>query len=314
MIKQGPVGSQTNNTYDFDQWVTLTQSNAITASQVADAEDGTPYMMRSSQANASAQRFGRIQWLEKEDARELRGQTVVLSARARMSASTTLNYAIVEWTGTADTITKDVVNDWTDASLTTTHFFKSTSITVCGTGSTALTANTLADITSLSCTLSGSLNNVAVFFWTASTQAQNVTLDIGKTKLEKGSFATPFIHEKFKAQLDACERFYFKTYAYGTAVGTNFGSIIGGQYFNTGGSGAVLGITVKTPRMRRVTVSGDISLYDTNGSSGVSAFNGTTWTGAVAVTYLSYTDQGFSFFITGGYNGMNFDAVVNQRL
>lgn len=210
----------TDATYAFDQWYGLTQSAGVTASQVSAAENGTPYMMRLSQANASAQRFGIAQPLETANVIDLRGQAVVLSARVRMSASTTLRYAIVEWTGTADSVTKDVVNDWTSGTFTTGNFFKSTTTTICGTGSTALTANTLADITALTCTPSGSMNNLIVFFWTDSTQAQNVTLDVGKVQLEAGLAATTHALRPFTVELGLAERYYQKSYDIATAPGT----------------------------------------------------------------------------------------------
>jgi hypothetical protein len=202
------LGSTSDGGFDFEDWVVLTQSNAVTPSQVTDAENTTPFMMRLSQANASAQRFGRICWLTKNACRELRGQSVVLSARARMSASTTLRYAIVEWTGTADTITKDVVNDWTSATFTTGNFFTTTSTTVVATGSIALTANTLTDITALTGSVSSSMNNLAVLFWTDSTQAQNVTLDLGKVKLEKSAVATAYVEPDYNEALARCKTRY----------------------------------------------------------------------------------------------------------
>lgn len=175
----------------------------MTASQVADAENGTPSMMRLSQANASAQRFGLAQVIEAANCKDLRGQAVTLSARVRMSASTTLRYAIVEWTGTADTVTKDIVNSWTNATFTAGQFFTSTNTTVTATGSIALTANTLANI-SLTATIGNSANNVFVLFWTDSAQPQNVTLDVGKVQLEIGSLATQLPVRPISLESDLC--------------------------------------------------------------------------------------------------------------
>lgn len=210
-IAQAGLASTADGAYTgFDQWLALTQSNPVTPSQLADVENGTPYMMRMTQANASAQRMGWLQWIESRDCIDLRGKTVTLSARVRMSASTTLRYAIVEWTGTADTITKDVVLDWTNGTFTAGNFFTSTSTTIAGTGSIALTANTLASI-ALTATISGSANNLAVFFWTDSTQAQNVTLDLTRAQLEVGAFATAFAPRSYGDELRACQRFYYKS-------------------------------------------------------------------------------------------------------
>lgn len=192
----------------FDQWLALTQSNPVTPSQLTDVENCTPYMMRMTQANASAQRMGWLQWIESANCIDLRGKTVTLSARVRMSASTTLRYAIVEWTGTADTITKDIVNDWTSGTFTAGNFFTSTSTAIAGTGSIVLTANTLASI-SLTAAISGSANNLAVFFWTDSTQAQNVTLDLSRVQLEVGLFATAFAPRAYGDELRMCQRYFY---------------------------------------------------------------------------------------------------------
>jgi hypothetical protein len=89
-INQGGTGTAADGTYWFDQWVHLNQSNPVTPSQLTNVENGTPFMMRTTQSNATAQRFGLIQPLEMANCIDLRGQTVTLSARVRMSASTTL--------------------------------------------------------------------------------------------------------------------------------------------------------------------------------------------------------------------------------
>ncbi|WP_244623701.1 hypothetical protein [Bradyrhizobium cosmicum] len=247
-IDQEGVGggvSRSDATYDFDQWLALTQSNPITVSLVADAENGTPFMMRGLQANATAQRFGRIQWIESRDCKELRGRAVTLSARVRMSAATTLRYAIVEWTGAADTITKDVINDWTNSTFTAGQFFTSTSTTVVATGSQALAANTLANI-SLSGTISGSMNNLAVIFWTDSAQAQNVTLDIGKAKLEPGSVATSFAAPRYEDELLRCCRYF-------VAITTQ--SFFGGGTVRVGGTDMYAYMAIPAPMRVLPTVS-----------------------------------------------------------
>jgi hypothetical protein len=210
MIAQAGLASTADGAYTgFDQWIALTQSNPITPSALTNVENGTPYMMRLTQANASVQRFGLIQWLESVNSIDLRGQSVFLTARVRMSASMTLRYAIVEWAGTADTITKDIVNSWTNTTFTAGQFFTSTTTTIVATGSVALTANTLASV-ALSGTISGSMTNLAVFFWTDSTQAQNVTLDIGNVDLKRSLVASAFEARSYQEELYLCKRYYQK--------------------------------------------------------------------------------------------------------
>jgi hypothetical protein len=226
----------TDITYAFDRWYGLTQTAGITISQVANAENGTPFMMRLSQANATAQRFGLAQVIESGNSLDLRGQVVVLSARVRMSASTTLRFAIIEWTGTADTVTKDFVLDWTNGTFTAGNFFTSTSTTITATGSVALTANTLTSI-SLSGTLGSSTNNLAVIFWTDSTQAQNVTLDIGKAQCEIGAVPSPISVRSFRDEIEDCYRYYYRrnAAAIGDVIGVHQAIAAGatvGKYFD----------------------------------------------------------------------------------
>ncbi len=206
------VASTTDATYTgFDQWLALTQTAAVTPSQLTAVENGTPYMMRMTQPQASAQRMGFIQWIEKENCIDLRGKTVTLSLRARLSTTSHLRMAIVEWTGTDDSITKDIVNDWTSSTYTTSNFFTSTSTTVSGvSGSlTGADSSTLATL-SLTATIGSSANNIAVFVWSEGTVAQNGTLDIGKVQLEIGSAATVHVPRPYAIERNLCRRYWRK--------------------------------------------------------------------------------------------------------
>lgn len=206
-INQNGSGTVADVGYWFDGWYHLNEANPVTPSQVTNAENGTPFMMRTTQSNASAQRFGIAQAIESADSIDLRGQAVTLSARVRMSASTTLRYAIIDWSGTADVVTKDFVNTWSSGTFTPGNFFTTTGMTITAIGSIALTANTFANI-SLSGTVSGAsgMNNMAVFFWTDSQQAQNVTLDIGKVQFEASTAATIFAPRFYGQELLLCQR------------------------------------------------------------------------------------------------------------
>ncbi|HVT27662.1 MAG TPA: hypothetical protein VHE81_06550 [Lacipirellulaceae bacterium] len=230
---QAGLASTSNGNYTgFDQWYALTQSNPITPSQLTLVEDGTPYMMRFTQDNASAQRYGVAQPFEFSFVNDLRGKAVSLSARVRMSAATTLRYAIVEWTGTADSLTKNIVNNWSSSTYTPGNFFISSNTTITATGSTALASNTLTTIT-LSGTVSSSMNNLIIFFWTDSTQAQTTTLDIGNVFFGAGTTA-PAIFEPPAPDADflACCRYYYylqnnvtDPYGFGYTQGSTSGRI-----------------------------------------------------------------------------------------
>lgn len=206
-LNQRQATSNADDTYAYDRWNILTQTGTVAVSSQNLIESGWSHAMRVTQSQASAQRFGVEQIIEFANCAHLRGSPVTLSARVRMSASTTLRYAILEWTGTADVVTSDVVNDWTSSTYTAGNFFLGSNLTVTATGSTSLTANTATTV-SLSATLGASATNIVVLFWTDSTQAQNVTLDIGKVQLELGTLSTSFERRSYGGELALCERYY----------------------------------------------------------------------------------------------------------
>jgi hypothetical protein len=224
-INQRGTTSTTDDTYGGpDRWYTLVQTGAVSVSQGTNGENGTPFYERVTQSQASAQRMGRAQVIESANCRELRGENIVLSARVRLSATANLRYAILEWTGTADAVTTDVVNDWTSTTYTAGNFFNSTTLNVLGVGSVALTADTWADITVLAGTVGSSMNNLIVFFWTEGTAAQNVTLDLAQRKLAQGAVATPFYAPNITTEELACMRYYEKTFSRLTVPAQNAGS------------------------------------------------------------------------------------------
>lgn len=180
--------------------------NSITPSQVALIEDEWVHAMRHTQNQATASRFGIAQIVEGNNCIEWRGKTVTLQARVRMSGSTTLRYAILEWTGTQDSVTSDVVNDWTSGTFTTGNFFISSNWTIRATGSKAFTAAT-PDTLTLTTTLGTTFTNLMVIFWTDSAQAQNEYFDIGKIQLEEGSVASEFERRPISIELFMSQRY-----------------------------------------------------------------------------------------------------------
>lgn len=193
-----------------DGWYTLVQTGAVSVAQGTNLENTSPFYERVTQSQASAQRMGRAQIIESANCRHMRGQSIVLSFTAQMSTSTNLRYAILEWTSTADSVTSDIVNDWTSSTYTAGNFFISSNVNVLAVGVTALTANTPATVTALAATVGSSMNNLIVFYWTESTAAQNVTLDRAKASLKLGAAATPFYPRLLNDELSLCRRYLYQ--------------------------------------------------------------------------------------------------------
>jgi hypothetical protein len=222
-INQRLASSNADDTYGHDRWNVLTQTGAVAVSALSDVENGLPSMMRMTQSQATAQRMGISQIVESVNCKHLRGEPVTLSGRVRCSAAATLRYAILEWTSTADSVTSDVVNDWTSSTYTAGNFFLASNLTVTAVGSLALSANTLTDLTALTGTLGSSMNNLIVLIWTEGTVAQNVTMDYA-LQLEQGSVAAPREVRPITTELHLCQRYYCKSFTLSQAPAEGIGS------------------------------------------------------------------------------------------
>lgn len=209
-VYQRAAASTADDAYTgmWDRWYALTQTAAITPSQLTDVGAGTPFMGRLTQAQASAQRMGASQIIEAQNCKDLRGQTVAFSARIRSSLSQAIRYAILEWTGTADAVTSDVVNSWTNATFTAGQFFASTTLNVLAVGVVTPTAATLTDLPAITATVGASANNLIVMIWSEGTLAQNATLDIAQAQLAPGTSAASYAPRDAAEELRLCQRFY----------------------------------------------------------------------------------------------------------
>lgn len=234
----GPSTSA-DDTYALTLWNILTQTGTVAVTRQTAQENGQPFNGRITQSQASAQRFGFEQIIERGDCQDLRGSNVTFSGRVRLSVSANVRIAILEWTGTADSVTSDVVNDWTSSTYTAGNFFAATTLNVLGVSAAiALTANTWTDLTALTAAVGSSANNLIVFCWTEATQAQNVTLDFGKMKLEPGSVATKFVPDRKGDTLRRVSRFFQKSFSETTVPAQSVGAGTGEYRFPAQQAGA----------------------------------------------------------------------------
>ena len=165
-------------------------------------------MIRLTNTTGSAQRIGYAQIVEGLNCRHLRGRQVTLCGKVRRSDGGNVRVAVLEWTGTEDTITaSDVVNNWTSSTYTAGNFFNSTTLTVAGVTGVTTVAATLKDF-ALTVTVSSSCNNLIVLVWTESTiTATTGTFDILAQLLEGGA-AARHEHRPIQIERDLCARYY----------------------------------------------------------------------------------------------------------
>lgn len=185
----GTATARADDAYGPDVWYVLTQTNTVTTER--GTGDKSRYDCKLTQTQASAQRFGLAQIVENAVAHPMRSRRIYGKARIKCSASQAIRIAILEWTGTADSVTSDVVNDWTNGTFTTGQFFNSTTLTLVGTASVTPSANTWTDI-EVSGSVSASANNLIFFIWTEGTAAQNVTLEVCAADMYEGTSEREF--------------------------------------------------------------------------------------------------------------------------
>lgn len=209
-VWQGPTAStaQADDTYTgADGWYALTQTASVNVSQLSLPENGYRLGLRITQNQAAAQRFGLAQVIEAADCQDLRGAKSVLSPRVRISNSQALGYAICEWTSTADVVTSDIVNDWTNGTFTAGNFFLAANLNVLVVGSVTPAANTWTTLADISATHGGSCNNVIIFVWTQATAATGLTLDFDRYLWHQGDASRPSAHTPYALNLIRCQRF-----------------------------------------------------------------------------------------------------------
>jgi len=211
-----------------DRWILLSDGNDI-----VDVEQETSTIPASSRAafrfeiaTANA-KFGWLQILENENSRPLIGTPLRLSFAARVSGSpiTKIKGAVVEWVGTADAPTTDLVAAWNGDEVTPTLVTN---------WSFSSTPATLADLTSSyqtyqieNITVGSSATNVGVFLWMDSIDGSNPTVGdqllVSNVQLERGDFATPFASRSIQEELALCERYFTKTFNQGVAPSDSTG-------------------------------------------------------------------------------------------
>jgi hypothetical protein len=191
----------------------LTSGGAVNTqcARVAETLSSSPtlYIGQFRQADATNRRFGVAQIIQQDDCIDLRGKSVTFSFYARTDGTeiTALRAGIVEWTGTGDSVTSDIVSSWAATPTLIAN---------------AAFANTPSDLTvtssmaqfTITATLGTSFNNLIVFVWTPNEEAQNDDFYLMQTQLVKGSSPVewPLIAKSYSQDLAECSAFYQKSY------------------------------------------------------------------------------------------------------
>lgn len=197
----------------FDRTYCLHDGGNVTLSRLNQPTDGIPYAMRIAQPDGLAKRIGFAQAVESADCLAYRGSQLVFAPKLRLSTSANLRVALLAWTGTADTITRDVVSNWASGTYTPSNFFAASNVSVIAVGSAAMTANTWADVPVSSASAGGvvapsGMNNLIMMAWTEASVATGVTLDASCIRAGLGTQTPIWTPPDVGQELRAAMRWY----------------------------------------------------------------------------------------------------------
>jgi hypothetical protein len=204
------AAANNDDTYNLDRWYVLSDGNDIVdiTQNTAASDAGDKYNIALDVETVN-KKFGIAQIIENINCADLQGQTVTLSFKAKVSSTTKLDNikcAIVAWSGTADTVTSDIISAWnaegTNPTLIANATYENTPANLNVTTSWATYSVTAAVDTA-------STGNVIVFIWSDVTDTTlGDFLYITNVQLEKGSTATSFDYRPYGTELQLCQRYY----------------------------------------------------------------------------------------------------------
>jgi len=221
------TGSANNNdSYTLDRFYILSDGNdVIDVTQETTTVPTNQLTAIALDVETINKKFGIAQIIEQKNCVGLIGNTVTLSFKAKVSSTTKLDNvkcAIVAWSGTADTVTSDIISAWgvegTNPTLIANATYENTPANLSVTTNYATYQVSAAVDTA-------STKNIIVFIWSDVTDTTlGDFLFITDVQLEKGSAASDFEILPIDVDLARCRRYYAKivTDAAYNAIGSGF--------------------------------------------------------------------------------------------
>lgn len=293
-INQRAATSATDDVFFFDRWTLLSDAATITTTQSTTAPTDGKYSCALTPSTTN-KKFGIIQYVENLNCVGMFGQMVTLSFKAKVSATTNLSNikaGIVSWTGTADSLTSDIVSAWNTGGTTPTLIsgwtFENTPANLNVTTSwVTYRVQGLIDTASAA--------NVAAFIWCDTTTATGSdTLYITDVQLEIGAVATPFERRPMQQELAMCQRYYYKI----TGGSLYYPTLFTGGIINAATNANRLSFILPVP-LRRDAVVADFAF------AAVSVYDGTTSQAITSITNFNHVASGQIIAL---------DAVTNTGL
>jgi len=205
-------GANNNDAYVLDRFYILSDGNdAIDVTQTTTVPTGAKFSI-GLDVETTNKKFGIAQIIENANCFDAIGGAVTLSFQAKVSATTKLDNvkcAIVAWSGTADSVTSDIISAWgaegTNPTLIANATYENTPANLNVTTSFA-TYSVTANVDT------ASTSNIIVFIWSDVTDTTaGDFLYITNIQLEKGSTATSFDYRPYGTELALCQRYFAVT-------------------------------------------------------------------------------------------------------
>ncbi len=213
----GTNAARSDDTYGPDRWYVLTQTAAINVKR--QNTDGGNYVTLT-QNQAAAQRLGLAQIVESKFSQNYYNKQLRFQCEISANGSTAdMFVAILQYNGTADVVTSDVVNNWASTTYTPGNFFISSPLSVLGTSAISLPNDSTFYPVDVTGTPTENYN-IIVFVWTANTTSQNVEISIRNAMLSESSMPCNFMPRPFGEELALCQRYYQKSYDMDTPPGS----------------------------------------------------------------------------------------------
>jgi hypothetical protein len=224
-------GENNDGAYNLDRWYVLSDGNDIVDITLTTTVPTGAQNSIGLDVETINKKFGIAQIIEASNCYDAIGGNVTLSFQAKVSSITKLDNvkcAIVAWSGTADTVTSDIISAWgaegTNPTLIANATYENSPVNL----------NVTTSFASYSVTANvdtASTKNIILFIWSDVTDTTlGDFLYITNVQLEKGSTATSFDVRPYTTELQLCQRYY--------SVGSiNNG---GGATFKYGTTGATL--------------------------------------------------------------------------
>jgi hypothetical protein len=204
------AGANNDDTYNLDRWTILSDGNDIVdITQATDVPTGGLYSIGLDVETAN-KKFGIIQFVEQANITGVQNKTVWLSFKAKTTGSSISNVkaVVLSWTGTADTVTSDVVSAWGADGVTPTW---ATNWTAENTPENLGVTGSWAEYRVSALVDTASVKNLAVFVWCDDTSTTvGDFLYVTDVQLEINNSPTPFEQRPIGVELALCQRYYEK--------------------------------------------------------------------------------------------------------